>query len=158
MSDIEQDCITAWNDFADKHGLSKVFKVSAARKSKLKRRLKDVMAFKHLGFHTPYDGWCLALDKIEDAGWMFGGNNRGWKVNFDFMLQESSFIKLMEGGYNHGSGAEQQNRRANTNSSQSGLAGLMDYAAEYYASVDSEPRDSGVQDSGSDQKQGRLFA
>jgi len=159
MDDTMQSCVEAWNDFADKRGLSKVMTVNKSRQSKLKARIKQVMLYAdHFGFRDPVEGWSIALDKIEEAGWMFGENNRGWVVNFDNMIGEKFFTKLMEGGYNHASGAKQQNSRTHANSSQSGLAGLMDFAAKHYASVEREPRNSGIQDNGADQKQGRLFA
>lgn len=166
MTDTEQDCINAWNDFAEKWNrefgenlISKVMTVNPSRRSKLKARMKQVMTYAdHYRFRDVLEGWNFALDKIEEAGWMFGDNQRGWIVGFDNLIGEKFFIKLMEGGHNRATGAKQQNRRTYTNSSQSGFAGLMDFATKHYAGVDTNPRDSSVQDQRPDQKQGRLFA
>lgn len=150
----ETECLTAWNDFAEKHGLAKVMVMNASRKAKLKRRLKDVMLYaEDLGFDNPVEGWNIALDKVGESDFLLG-KKTDWKASFDFMLQEKSFHKVMEGAYV----TKQKTGRVNANSSQSGFAGLMDFAKEHYARMDSEPRDSGVQSDGTDQGQGRLFA
>ena len=54
---------------------------------------------KRLGECGGHPGWLLALDKLENSSHCTGGNDRGWRANLDFMLQPSSFIKLMEGFY-----------------------------------------------------------
>lgn len=178
MDDTIQDCINAWNDFAEKWNrefgktlISKVGKITQTRKSKLKNRLKDVMAFKHLGFHTPYDGWCLALDKIEEAGWMFGDSQRGWVVGFDNLIGEKFFIKLMEGGHNRATGAKQKTVGTYASGHTTSFGAMREIRAEYGARVgsdaggermrDQRPSDNRLQIEGQverlDGKQGRLF-
>lgn len=79
-----------WNDFAKKYGLQCAMKLNSSRASKLNSRLKDCGGI---------EGWKNVLQKIADSPFCLGDNNRGWKANLDFVLQESSFLKLMEGCY-----------------------------------------------------------
>ena len=100
--------VAAWNDLAKELGLSEVEKFTSARQSKLRARLKDCGGL---------DGWMAALDKIRETPGLRGGGDTAWKASFDFLLQESRFVKLMEGGYN-GWGESQK--------SQSGESKLME--------------------------------
>lgn len=45
------------------------------------------------------DGWGVALGKVAASKFCHGQNDRGWIVGLDFMLQQKSFTKLMEGAY-----------------------------------------------------------
>ena len=100
--------VSAWNDLAKELKLSEVKKFTSARQSKLRARLKDCGGL---------DGWMAALDKIRETPGLRGGGDTAWKASFDFLLQESRFVKLMEGGYN-GWGESQK--------SQSGESKLME--------------------------------
>lgn len=100
----EEECVDLnhavelFNELAGKIGIAKVQKLSATRKKHLKARLHDCGGL---------DGWKAALGKLEAIPAMRGQNNRGWKADFDFLTRESSFIKLMEGGYdNWGNGGQ----------------------------------------------------
>lgn len=86
------DCVISYNELAARINLPKCQKLTKSRKSKLKARLKDCGGV---------DGWNSALQKLEASKFCQGENDRGWKADFDFLLQEKSFTKLMEGGYNH---------------------------------------------------------
>lgn len=83
--------VDLWNDMAARCGLPKCQKLTNGRKVRLHARLKDV----------GIEGITRAIRKIESNTWMHGQNERGWKANPDFMLQESSFTKLIEGAYDH---------------------------------------------------------
>lgn len=89
-----------WNALASELHLPAVQRLSKTRETKLKARLKDAGGI---------DGWRAALAAIRRNEWMHGRNPRGWKANFDFVLQESSFIKLMEGAYDNTPGAQHRN-------------------------------------------------
>lgn len=67
-------------------------KLSNARKSKLKNRLKDCGGV---------EGWKIACSKVEASNFCTGDNKHGWLAGLDFMLQESSFNKIMEGSYDN---------------------------------------------------------
>ncbi len=84
----------AWNEVARRLGLSVADKLNEARRVKLRMRLKEY----------GLDGWMKALAKIEASKFMRGEtyNERfpGWKgAHLNFLLQDSSFLKLMEGHY-----------------------------------------------------------
>lgn len=81
--------VDAWNEMALRRGLPVVKKLNAARRRALGVRIRE----------HPIDDWMAALDAIERAPWMHGDNDRGWRADFDFLLQPSSFQKLIEGSY-----------------------------------------------------------
>ena len=96
-SAIAKSCVERWNDFALEHGLSEVKRLSKQRISSIAARLKAWTDGRSLeNFTATFD---QALEKIIETQWMFGDNERGWLVTFDFLCQESSFNKLMEGVY-----------------------------------------------------------
>jgi len=86
----EGEAVRRWNAVAERCGLPQVQKLTDTRRRKLRKRLEDVGGL---------PGWDVALEKLEAARWMHGDNDRGWRAGFDFMLQESSLTKLMEGAY-----------------------------------------------------------
>ena len=81
--------VEAWNSMADKLGLSRVQKLTKTRKSKLRARLRECDGI---------EGWRIALEKVRGSPFL-SGEKSDWKANFDFLLQESSFTKIMEGVY-----------------------------------------------------------
>ena len=94
-TDTRSDEQKAWDNYnivAESCGLpiAKVF--SPSRKRALKARLALI----------GLEGWNQALENLEKATWMHGQNDSGrnWRANIDFMLQESSLVKLYEGIYN----------------------------------------------------------
>jgi hypothetical protein len=92
--DLAALAVTEWNTLAQRIGLPSVQRLTPQRKAKLSKRLSDAGGI---------EGWRLALAKLEANRWMHGDNDRGWKAGFDFLLQESSFTKLMEGAYDRSS-------------------------------------------------------
>lgn len=83
--------VSAWNEIAQEYNLSKIQKLTDERKQKLSKRLKDCGGI---------DGWNSALLKIAQSDFCLGKKTE-WKINFDFLLKESSFIKLLEGAYDN---------------------------------------------------------
>lgn len=83
------EVIEAWNDLAERKRLAKVVKLTPDRQRKLKARISQ----------NTIDEWKTALEAIERSSFLCGDNDRGWKANFDFLLQPSSFTKLIEGVY-----------------------------------------------------------
>jgi hypothetical protein len=88
----EGEAVQMWNDLASRLSLPRVQKLTRARESALRKRLVDCGGL---------EGWQAALENIEANAWMHGGNKRGWKADFDFLVQEKSFTRLMEGSYDH---------------------------------------------------------
>ena len=83
----------AYNAVAERCGLPEAAPLTDGRRRKLKARLKDCGGL---------DGWNAVLGKLEASGFLQGDNRYGWNANFDFLLQEKSFTRLMEGSYDGG--------------------------------------------------------
>lgn len=79
-----------WNEIAVKHKLPRCQNLTEARKKSLKKRLKEAGGI---------EGWKHACEMLAASPFLKGDNDRGWKASFDFMLQQSSFTKIMEGAY-----------------------------------------------------------
>ncbi len=88
----EGEAVRLWNDLALRRGLPPVPKMTDARRRKLRARLKDCGGL---------EGWRAALAKVEGIPGLLGANGRKWRADIDFLLQEKSFTKLMEGSYDH---------------------------------------------------------
>ena len=84
--------VDSWNRMASDYGLTKVQKLTKARKAKAVARLKDCGGL---------EGWDAALEKVAKTPGLLGQAGGNWKASFDFLLQESSFVKLMEGSYDN---------------------------------------------------------
>lgn len=78
-----------WNKVADRCGLTKVRSIEGTRLRKLRARIRE---------HPPND-WIEVFDTIERTPWMHGDNDRGWRINFDFLLEPAKFNRLLEGTY-----------------------------------------------------------
>lgn len=87
--------VLAWNSLAVATGLASVHRVTASRRKKLLARLADAGGL---------EGWKEALRRIEKSPFLLGRNGRGWCVNFDFVIREASFTKLIEGAYDASAG------------------------------------------------------
>ena len=92
--DVEE-AISLYNLMAKENGLSIAQKVNGVRPKKLRARLKDCGGI---------EGWKVALEKVATNPWLKGENDKGWRADLDFMLQEKSFTKIMEGAYERGKG------------------------------------------------------
>lgn len=88
--DEVSQALHAYNAAATKQGWPKAAKLTAARKAKIKARLRDAGGL---------EGWSAALERAGNSSFCNGGNDRGWRAHLDFLLQESSFARLMEGAY-----------------------------------------------------------
>lgn len=86
----DQDLVDNWNELAKAKGLPTVAKLNTARKRAIGVRRRE--------FPDIAD-WQRALKCIHDNAWMHGDNDRGWRADFDFLLQPKSFIRLVEGSY-----------------------------------------------------------
>lgn len=88
-----------YNAVASTLDLPQVQKLTETRRRKLVQRLKDCGGI---------EGWQCALDEIGQSPFLTGQNNRGWKADFDFLLQEKSFTRLMEGAYRQAKSQREQ--------------------------------------------------
>lgn len=81
--------VEAWNDMACRHGLPKVAKLTPARRRTLNARIRE----------HPISDFTEAISAIERSPFLLGENDRAWRADFDFILQPTSFTKLIEGSY-----------------------------------------------------------
>lgn len=85
---LPEHVLEAWNDMAGRLGLSKA-KLTPDRRRKLNARIRQ---------HGVED-WTEAISAVERSSFLRGENDRGWRADFDFLLQPASFNKLIEGSY-----------------------------------------------------------
>lgn len=84
----------AYNALAKRIGLSEAKLLTEGRRKAIKARLAE--------YHAEPLIWARALAAIERSSFLRGKNDRKWKADLDFMLQPSSFTKLVEGKYGNG--------------------------------------------------------
>ena len=85
------DLVETWNDMAPRFGLPVVKgRLSEARRRQARARLRD---------HPDPEDWKAAFRCIASTPFLQGDNDRGWRADFDFLLQPKSFTKLIEGSY-----------------------------------------------------------
>lgn len=87
----EDEILEAWQVRMVPQGFPAVRKMTGQRKRQLKARLKD----------STFDEWQQVMSALERSGFCRGENDRGWRADFDFLLQPKSFTKLLEGTYDH---------------------------------------------------------
>ena len=69
--------------------LSKVERLSAERKKHVNARIKEF----------DYDKVIEVFKKVGKSDFLCGKNDRAWKANFDWIFNETNFLKIMEGKY-----------------------------------------------------------
>ena len=88
--DLSRKAVDNWNYIAEEFKLPTIKVLTSARISKLKARIKQVGGWKEF--------WQQVYDAISQSKFLKTGNET-WKCNFDFVLQESSFVKMIEHQY-----------------------------------------------------------
>lgn len=84
-----EEVVDGWNALAAKRGLPQIAKLSDQRRRKAKAQAK----------RFPIDDWVNVFAKISQSPFLRGENDRGWRCDFDFILSEQNFIKILEGKY-----------------------------------------------------------
>jgi len=79
-----------YNSTARDAGFPVARALTKARRASLKARLSEAGGI---------DGWRDALSKARASPHCTGHNDRGWTADLDFLLQQKSFTRLMEGSY-----------------------------------------------------------
>jgi uncharacterized protein YdaU (DUF1376 family) len=87
----KREILEAWDQRMVPLGFPAVRKMTAQRDRQLSARLKD----------STIEDWQRAMDALERSRFCRGENDRGWRADFDFLLQPKSFTKLLEGAYDH---------------------------------------------------------
>ncbi|QEL18734.1 hypothetical protein [Limnoglobus roseus] len=80
-----------WNETAGQH-CTKVGKLTDSRRRSLQNRLAD-------SFDGSVEKWRAYCETIQKSGFLTGGNDRGWKADFDWALKPLNAAKVMEGRY-----------------------------------------------------------
>lgn len=88
-ADPVQIAVSAFNAVAERIGLAQCRTITTKRRSAIIARMKE----------GGKGCWQLALEKLERSQFLRGANERGWKADFDFILQPKSFHRLIEGAY-----------------------------------------------------------
>lgn len=84
------EILTEWNDLAEQCGLPKAGKMTGGRLRQVKARLRE---------YPELTAWQQAFRQIKESPFLQGKNDRGWRADFDFLLQAKSFARLTEGSY-----------------------------------------------------------
>lgn len=85
-----ESAVLVFNQAAREVGWPNCQRLTEPRKAKLKARLKDCGTLA---------AWNEAINRAKNTPFLLGQNDKGWKADFDFFLQEKSFTKLIEGSY-----------------------------------------------------------
>ena len=83
--------LSAINSVLKKFKLPEVKKLTDARKTKLSARVKDCGGFEE------FLGQMEAA--LANSSFLRGDSSKGWRSDFDFFLQPSSWQKAVEGSY-----------------------------------------------------------
>lgn len=83
------EILEGWNDLASRCGLATVVKLTEQRKRKAGAQAK----------RFSLDDWLSVFRRIEQSPFLRGSNERGWRCDFDFILSEANFTKILEGKY-----------------------------------------------------------
>jgi hypothetical protein len=87
----KSEVIEAWQTRMVPQGFPAIRKITGQRDRQLSARLKD----------STLDEWLDAMAALERSAFCRGENPRGWRADFDFLLQPKSFTKLLEGAYDY---------------------------------------------------------
>lgn len=87
----KREVIDAWQTRMVPQGFPAIRKMTGQRERLLNARLKD----------STLEEWMQAMSALERSAFCRGENDRGWRADFDFLLQPKSFTKLLEGAYDH---------------------------------------------------------
>ena len=88
-SDIDR-AVSAWNEMADKTGLSTVTKLNDWRRKSVKARIATYGLAE----------WLRAVQMVGDSAHLHGQNRDQFCANFDFLVREQNFLRVIEGNYN----------------------------------------------------------
>lgn len=85
-----EEVVEDWNGLAAELDLPAVRTITPARRRAFKARLRE---------YPDIADWQRAFATIRGSPFLRGDNNRGWRADFDFLLQAKSFTKLTEEAY-----------------------------------------------------------
>ena len=87
------EVLQLWNDFASKCGISQLRSMTSVRRAMVKTRIKEGMNLEEV------------LAKAEKQDFLYGKNDRGWSMSFDWLFKnDTNYVKVLEGNYPHTGG------------------------------------------------------
>ena len=90
VKSIEYNKISSsWNEIIP---TSHIKEFNQTRKSLFKKRFKQY-------FNEDYEEWNKFLKRITNISFLWGDNDRGWKADFNWVLNENNYAKIIEGKY-----------------------------------------------------------
>ena len=93
--------VSGWDALARGNGLPTCRALTDKRIAHIKARAKDLTAV--FDFPTPQSGFDALFAKIRGSPFLLGqGAGRPWKCDLDWVVNESNFVKIMEGKYEKG--------------------------------------------------------
>lgn len=104
--DYEQEAYVAFNETARRASLPVAEKLTKDRRAKIKARLSEANGL---------DGWHAAMARLEASDFC-AGRSTSFRATIDFVLQPSSFRKLMEGAYDNNPNQRGQHEQHRTHS------------------------------------------
>ena len=81
----------AWNDLSENIPKVNFIKENSTRSKHLKARIEEVGEEKFIE----------VLKSVSDSDFLCGKNNSNWTITFDWFINASNFVKVMEGNYNN---------------------------------------------------------
>jgi hypothetical protein len=82
------EVVEAWNETAAKHGLAQIRKLTDIRRKKVQAQLR----------RFGLSDWQAVFAKISQSPFLLGQTG-DWRCDFDFILSENNFVKILEGKY-----------------------------------------------------------
>lgn len=83
--------LKTWNEFATSEKLATIIKLNKSRKASVDLRLKE----------SEFNIYKI-FEKIKESDFLHGVNDRGWKVDFDFIFcSEKNYLKILEDKYHN---------------------------------------------------------
>lgn len=90
-----QKIVEMWNETCK--GFPKIFKLSDARKNKIRIRLEEMG-----GEENGMNVLKTLFEKMQASNFLKGDNNRGWKAGFDWVFEnDKNWVKVYEGNYDN---------------------------------------------------------
>ncbi len=76
----------SWNGMAEEHGLPTIQRMTRARRQKILARAKEV----------GLTNLITTIEKVPDQPFLLGRNDRGWRIDFDWLMEPRNFVKVEE--------------------------------------------------------------
>jgi hypothetical protein len=76
----------SWNGMAEEHGLPTIQRMTRARRQKVLARAREV----------GLPNLITTIERVPDQPFLLGRNDRGWMIDFDWLMEPRNFVKVEE--------------------------------------------------------------